>query len=66
MGWRLVEADAGYVGGFDVIGCVIVLFGEGDGEVLYAVGGADFHQILDVVAEVVDEVVITFVSLDVT
>ena len=29
--WELVEADAGYVGGFDIVGCVVVLFREGDG-----------------------------------
>ena len=23
-GWGLVEADAGYVGGFDVVGCIVV------------------------------------------
>ena len=63
--WGLVEAEAGYVGGLDYVGVIVALFGEGDGEVLDSVGCAEFHQILDEVAEVFDEVVIAFVSFDV-
>ena len=62
----LVETDAGSVGGFDVVGCVIVLFREGDGEVLDAVFDAESLKEDDEVSEVFDEVVISFVSLDVT
>ena len=65
IGSGLVEADAGYVGVFDVVGCVIVLFREGDGEVLDAVGNSKFFEKDDEVSEVVDEVVIAFVSFDV-
>lgn len=36
----LVEADAGYIGGLDCCGMVELVFGEGDGEVLDAVGHA--------------------------
>lgn len=61
----LVEADAGYVGSFDGVGVVVVLFGEGEGEVLDAVGDPQFFEELDEVAEVLDEVVIAFVGLDV-
>ena len=43
-GWKLVEAAAGYVGGFDVVGCVVVFFWEGDGEVLDAVFDAESLQ----------------------
>ena len=66
MGWRLVEADAGYVGGFDVVGCVIVFFREGDGKVLDAVFDAESLKEDNEVSEVVDEVVIAFVGFDVT
>lgn len=62
----LVEAHAGYVGGFDVVRCVIVLFREGDGDVLDAVFDAESLKEDDEVAEVFDVVVISFVSLDVT
>ena len=61
----LVEADAGYVGGFDVVGCVIVLFREGDGEVFDAVFDAESLKEDNEVTKVVDEVVIAFVSFDV-
>ena len=64
-GLGLVEADAGYVGGFDVVGCVIVLFREGDGEVLDAVFDAESLKEDNEVSEMLDEVVITFGSLDV-
>ena len=37
----IVEADAGYVGGFDGVGVVIALFREDDGEVLDAVFDAE-------------------------
>ena len=37
MRWGLVEAEAGYVSGLDYVGVVVVLFREGDGEVLDAV-----------------------------
>ena len=63
---ELVEADAGYVGGFDIVGCVVVLFREGYGEVLDAVFEAESLKEDNEVAEVFDEVVISFVSLDVT
>ena len=65
-GWELVEADAGYVGGFDGVGCVVVLFREGNGEVLDAVFDAESLKEDNEVAKVFDEVVISFVSLDVT
>lgn len=64
-GEGLVEADAGYVGGFDVVGVVVVFFRESDGEVLDAVFDADLLEKLDEVAEVFDEVVIAFVGLGV-
>ena len=64
-GWGLVEADAGYVGGFDVVGCVIVLFREGDGEVFDAVFDAESLKEDNEVTKVVDEVVVAFVSFDV-
>ena len=64
--WRLVEADAGYVGGFVGVGGVVVLFREGDGEVLDAVFEAESLKEDNEVSEVLDEVVISFVSLDVT
>lgn len=65
-GWRLVGADISYSGRLDDIGVIVALFGEGDGEVLDAVGCAEFHQILDEVAEVFDEEIIAFVGFDVT
>ena len=61
----LVETDAGYVGGFDVVWCVIVLFREGDGEVLDAVFEPKSFEEDDEVSEEFDEVVIAFVSFDV-
>ena len=61
----LVEADAGYVGGFDGVGGVVVLFREGDGEVLDAVFYAESFKEDDEVSEVFDEVVISFVGFDV-
>lgn len=61
----LVEADAGYVGGLNDVGVIVALFGEGDGEVLNAVGCAEFHQKLDEVAEVFDEEIIAFVGFDI-
>ena len=66
-GWSvgLVEAHAGYVGGFDVVRCVIVLFREGDGDVLDAVFDAESLKEDDEVAEVFDEVVIAFVCFDI-
>ena len=67
--WGLVETDAGYVGGFDGVGGVVVLFREGDGEVLDAVFDAVFDaeslQEDDEVPEVFDEVVIAFVWFDI-
>ena len=63
--WGLVEADAGYVGGFDIVGCVVVLFREGYGEVLDAVFDAESLKEDNEVAEVFDEVVIAFVGFDV-
>lgn len=64
-GWRLVEAEAGYVGGLDDVGVVVALFGEGDGEVLYAVGCTKFHQEFEEFFEMFDEVVVAFVGFDV-
>ena len=61
----LVEADAGYVGGFNGVGGVVVLFREGDGEVLDAVLDAESLKEDNEVPEVFDEVVIPFISLDV-
>lgn len=43
-GSGLVEADAGYIGGLDGRGMVEFVFGEGDGEVLDAVFGAELHE----------------------
>ena len=62
---ELVEADAGYVGGFDIVGCVVVLFREGYGEVLDAVFEAESLKEDHEVAEVFDEVVVAFVGFDV-
>ena len=64
-GWGLVEADAGYVGGFDIIWCVIVLFRESDGKVLDAVFDAESLKEDNEVSEVFDEVVVAFVGFDV-
>ena len=61
----LVEADAGYVGVFDVVGGVVVLFREGDGEVLDAVLDAESLKEDNEVPEVFDEVVVAFVGFDV-
>ena len=61
-GLGLVEAYAGYVGGFDVVGCVVVLFREGDGEVLDAVSLKEDNE----VSEVFDGEVVAFVGFDVT
>ena len=36
VGWRLVEGEAGYVGGLDDVWVVVTLLGDGDGEVLDA------------------------------
>ncbi len=43
-GQGLVEADAGYVGGLDGGGVVDLILGEGKGEVLDAVLGAELHE----------------------
>ena len=64
-GWRLVKTEASDVGGLDDVGVVVALLGESDRVVLNAVGLAEFHQILDEVAEVFDEVIITLVCFDV-
>lgn len=61
----LVETDAGYVGGFDVVWCVIVLFREGDGEVLDAVFEPKSFEEDDEVSEVFYEVVIAIVCFDI-
>ncbi|MDE5843845.1 MAG: hypothetical protein K2H44_00465 [Muribaculaceae bacterium] len=58
MGYRLLEADAGDVGGGDDVGEVEAFFGEGDGGVLDAVGGGEFHQEFEEFSEVLDVVVI--------
>ena len=63
--WGLVEADAGYVGGFDGVGGFVVLFREGYGEVLDAVFEAESLKEDNEVAEVFDEVVVAFVGFDV-
>ena len=57
--------DAGYVGGFDGVGGVVVFFRKGDGEVLNAVFDAESLKEDNEVSEVVDEVVIAFVGFDV-
>ena len=41
-----------------------MLFREGDGEGLDAIGDSDFRQIGDEVAEVFDEVVVAFVGFE--
>ena len=64
-GQGLVEAEAGYVGGLDDVGVVVAFFGEGDGEVLDLMFDSEFHQELDEVPEVFDEVVVAFVGFDV-
>lgn len=64
-GLGLVEADAGYVGGFDGVGGVVVLFGEGDGEVLDAVFDPKSFEEDDVASKMFDEVVVAFVGFDV-
>lgn len=51
MGQGLVEADAGYVGSLDGSGVVEFIFGEGEGEVLDAVGRAEFSEEHDEFAE---------------
>lgn len=51
----LVEADAGYVGGVDGGGVVEFVLGEGEGEVLDAVGRAEFSEEHDEFAEFVGE-----------
>ena len=63
--WGLVEADAGYVGGFDVVGCVIVLFREGVGEVFDAVFDAEPLKEDNEVSEVLDVIIITFLGFEV-
>ena len=63
---ELVESDAGYIGGLDGVGVVVVLFREGDSEVLNVVFDAESLKEDDEVSEVLDEEVIAFVSLDVT
>lgn len=50
MCWGLVEANAGYVGGLDDVGVVVVLFLEGVGEVLDLVCYTESHQKLDEVS----------------
>lgn len=52
-------------GVFDLVGCVIVLFREGDSEVLDAVFDAEPLKEDNEVAEVLDEVVVAFVGFDV-
>ena len=53
--WGLVEADAGYVGGLDGGGVVEFIFREGEGEVLDAVGRAEFSEEHDEFAELFGE-----------
>ena len=50
----------------DDVGVAVTLLGEGDGEVLDAVGRAEFHQELDEGSEVFDVVVVAFVGFDVS
>lgn len=64
-GQGLVEAEAGYVGGLDDVGVVVALLGKGDGEVLDAVGCAEFHQKLNEVPEVFEEEFIVLVGFDI-
>ncbi|MDE7412645.1 MAG: hypothetical protein K2N05_02495 [Muribaculaceae bacterium] len=63
-GCGLVEADAGYIGVFDVVWCVIVFFREDDGEVLDAMFDPKSFEEDDEVSEVFDVVVIAFVGFD--
>lgn len=59
LGWvRLVEADAGYIGGLDGRGMVGFVFGEGDGEVLDAVGRAEFFEEQDELTQFFNEPVL--------
>lgn len=62
VGWDylLVEADAGYIGGLDGRGMVGLVFGEGDGEVLDAVGHAEFFEEQDELTQFFNEPVLIF------
>ena len=57
---ELVEADAGYIGGLDGRGMVGLVFGEGDGEVLDAVGHAEPFEEQDELAQLFNEPVLIF------
>ena len=57
-----IEVDVGYVGGFDGVGVVVLLFREGDGEVLDAMGSSKIFEKFDEVSEMFDEAVIAFVG----
>lgn len=59
-GSGLVEADAGYIGGLDGRGMVGLVFGEGDGEVLDAVGHAESFEEQDELAQLFNEPVLIF------
>ena len=59
-GSGLVEADAGYIGGFDGCGMVELVFGEGDGEVLDAVRHAEFFEEQDELTQFFNELVLIF------
>lgn len=55
MGAGLVETDAGYIGGLDGRGMVGPVLGEGDGEVLDAVGRAEFFEEQDELTQFFNE-----------
>lgn len=62
VGWYylLVEADAGYIGGLDGGGMVGLVSGEGDGEVLDAVGHAEFFKEQNELTQFFNELVLIF------
>lgn len=59
-GSGLVEADAGYIGGLDGRGMVWLVLGECDGEVLDAVGHAEFFEEQDELTQFFNEPVLIF------
>lgn len=59
-GYLLIEADAGYIGGLDCCGMVGLVFGETDGEVLDAVGHAEFFEEQDEFTQLFNEPVLIF------
>ena len=59
-GYLLIEADAGYIGGLDSRGMVGLVLGEGDGEVLYAVGHAECFEEQNELTQFFNEPVLIF------